>query len=306
MNALPFEYCGWSKQGTAIWSKGFPKMFGLATIQNIRDIQQAILPSDAAALEGMIFSLKKEGEPFTLNVTTNDNDRTLTLYGRQGCDLDGFDNYDVLWVEDTTMFKNEQDELFSSLADLQKDIHEYRVVLDNLPQSVWITDDSGKLEWCNKMYEQTVQKERDNLIGEDDIFNPILTDPKKISVMEMARQAWSTNEIEASTGRLIVNGKRRLMDVHIAPSKKEQFMLKYSSFMKYMHHLSTIALEKIEGELPINSIPQDAFRMMAMMVPQHIEITSLAPRIEIKDKFRRQSSCDERMPAVSAVSHPLM
>ena len=68
----------------------------------------------------------------------------------------------------------------------------------------------------------------------------------------------------------------------------------------------TIALEKIEGELPINSIPQDAFRMMAMMVPQHIEITSLAPRIEIKDKFRRQSSCDERMPAVSAVSHPLM
>ncbi len=225
MNALPFEYCGWSKQGTAIWSKGFPKMFGLATIQNIRDIQQAILPSDAAALEGMIFSLKKEGEPFTLNVTTNDNDRTLTLYGRQGCDLDGFDNYDVLWVEDTTMFKNEQDELFSSLADLQKDIHEYRVVLDNLPQSVWITDDSGKLEWCNKMYEQTVQKERDNLIGEDDIFNPILTDPKKISVMEMARQAWSTNEIEASTGRLIVNGKRRLMDVHIAPSKKEQFIV---------------------------------------------------------------------------------
>ena len=27
-------------------------------------------------------------------------------------------------------------------------------------------------------------------------------------------------------------------------SKKEQFMLKYSSFMKYMHKLSTIALEK--------------------------------------------------------------
>ena len=27
-------------------------------------------------------------------------------------------------------------------------------------------------------------------------------------------------------------------------SKKEQFMLKYSSFMKYMHHLSTIALKK--------------------------------------------------------------
>lgn len=225
MNALPFEYCGWGKDGTAIWSKGFPKMFDLATIQNIRDIQQAILPSDAAALEGMIFSLKKDGEPFTLTVQTTQNDRTLTLFGRQGKDLDGFDNYDVLWVEDTTMFKHEQDELFSSLADLQKDIHEYRTVLDHLPQSVWITDEAGKIEWCNKVYEELAHNERDNLIGEQDNFNPILTDPRKISVTEMARNAWDANEPDTCPGRIITNGKRRLMDVHVVPAKKEQFIV---------------------------------------------------------------------------------
>lgn len=225
MNALPLEYCGWGTDGTAFWSKGFPRLFDLATIQNIRDIQQAILPSDAAALEGMIFALKKDGEPFTLTVQTTEHNRSLTLYGRQGTDLDGMDDYDVLWVEDTTMANHEREETLASLDNLRKDIHEYRTVLDNLPLSVWITDDAGKLQWCNAMYERLVQAERDTLINEDDQFKPILTESHKISVQEMARQSMEAQEADTSTGRMIIDGKRRLLDIHITPAAKEQFIV---------------------------------------------------------------------------------
>jgi len=32
MNALPFEYCGWNGQGITVWSRDFPKLFGLASV----------------------------------------------------------------------------------------------------------------------------------------------------------------------------------------------------------------------------------------------------------------------------------
>lgn len=225
MNALPFEYCGWGKSGTAIWSRGFPKMFGLATIQNIRDIQQAILPSDAAALEGMIFALKKDGEPFTLKVQTTETSKTLSLYGRQGVDLDGVDNYDVLWVEDTTLSKNAQDELLSSLGELEKNVQDYQTVLDHLPQSVWVTNDNNKIEWCNATYSRLMQLDRDHLIGSDDTFNPILTESHKIAVQEMAKKALDSGDADTSTGRLIIDGKRRLMDIHVTPAKKRDIVV---------------------------------------------------------------------------------
>ena len=225
MDALPFEYCGWGANGTAIWSRGFPKIFGLATIQNIRDIQQAIFPSDAAALEGMIFALKKDGEPFSLTVKTHEDNRILTLHGMQGKDLDGIEAYDVLWVEDTTLANNEQEEVFASLVDLQNDIHEYRTVLDHLPQSVWITDENSKIKWCNKNYAQIMENDREALVGDYDKFHPILIDSHKISAPEMARKALTSNEADSSKGRLIINGKRTLLDIHVVPAMKEEFVV---------------------------------------------------------------------------------
>jgi PAS domain S-box-containing protein len=225
MDALPFEYCGWSPQKPAMWSRGFPDLFNLTSIQSVRDIQTAILPSDAAALEGMIFTLQKDQEPFTLRVKTADMQRVITLHGMKGQDLDGIESYDVLWAEDSTIAQNNRDDVDERIQKLEKDIHQYRTLLDHLPQSIWVTNDDQKIEWCNEAYEKMVDSQRKNIIGVAEKFNPILTDSYKISVAEMAKNALTTGDADDSTGRVIVNGKRRLMDVYVSPVESENFVV---------------------------------------------------------------------------------
>ncbi len=226
MDALPFEYCGWNNgTGVTVWSRHFPKLFGLASITTIRDIQTAILPSDAAALEGMIFALKKDHEPFTLNVKTSETQRIITLHGMSGQDLDGLESYDVLWAEDTTIKQNDADDITDNLQKLEKDIHQYRILLDHLPQSIWATDDDNKILWCNTQYTKLVEKDRDTLIGLEEAFNPILSEAQKLSVSEMAKNALNVDEPDHSTGRIILKGKRKLMDIHVIPDTDNNFVV---------------------------------------------------------------------------------
>jgi len=223
MDALPFEYCGWNANGAVSWSRKFPHLFGLTSIQNIRDIQTAILPSDAAALEGMIFALKKDGDPFTLSVRTTDTDRTITLHGGSGKDLDGTESYDILWAEDTTIAQNEMDEQGDNLQKLERDIHQYRTVLNHLPQSVWVMDGDQRIKWCNQTYRDIVQKEQGDIINNGDTFQAVLTDVKKLSITEMAKNALNFNNPDEATARLVTDGKRRLLDIHVIPDMDENF-----------------------------------------------------------------------------------
>lgn len=225
MNALPFEYCGWNGQGVVVWSKDFPKLFDITTIQDVRDIQTAILPSDAAALEGMIFSLKQDNEPFSLSVKTLDKGRTITLHGMSGKDLDGLESYDVLWAEDTTIKQNNSDETVDYLKKLEMDVLQYRSLLDHLPQSIWVTDTENKILWCNEEYTKIVDDKRDDLLEMIDKFNPILSEASKMSVNEMAIKSFDTGEVEHSTGRIIVKGKRKLMDIHVIPDIPNKFIV---------------------------------------------------------------------------------
>lgn len=223
MDALPFEYCGWNTAGMVVWSHDFPNLFGLNSIQNIRDIQTAIYPSDAAALEGMIFALKKNDEPFTLSVKTQQDDRIITLHGHSGHDLDGIESYDVLWAEDTTIRHHEITEKSEKMDEMLHDIHYYQTILDMLPNVIWVDDDTQKIEWCNQQYVALNGGDRAKLIGHDDNFHPIVTDSSKISVTEMAKNALNTGDADNVNGRIIIDGKRRLMDIHVIPDADHNF-----------------------------------------------------------------------------------
>jgi len=228
MHALPFEYCGWNAAGQVSWSRNFPALFGLNSITTVRDIQGAIMPSDAAALEGMIFTLKKDGEPFSLTVKTTEDHRMITLHGQNGHDLDGIEFYDVLWAEDTTLKHHEQDEMAETITDLKKQADRYRLCLNHLPQAVWMTNDAAQVQWCNARYAEIFGQDRDEIIGRDDRFNLILRDAEKISVTEMAKNALQTGDPDHSVGRLIVEGKRTLQDLHVIPEPSGRYVVQSS------------------------------------------------------------------------------
>ena len=208
----------------AIWSRGFPDLFGMNSIQSIRDIQTTILPSDAAALEGMIFALQKDNEPFSLSVRVSNSQKTITLHGMKGQDLDGVEQYDVLWAEDTTLERNALDDKDDILQELEKNITRYRSIFDHLPQAIWVTNEKQQVQCCNKVYEDLVGKERKEILDQSDGFQPILSDAYKVSVQEMSKSALDSGDSDSSTGRVILNGKRHLMDIYVSPNQDNEFV----------------------------------------------------------------------------------
>lgn len=226
MDALPFEYCGWGEGGKAHWSRNFPALFGLNSVHNIRDIQQAIVPSDAAALEGMIYTLLKEDEPFTLKVKTIKHDKILTLHGAKGVDIKGGTTFDVLWVEDTTLAHNASEDLNDHLEKLKNDVRQYRTALDMLPQSVWITDDDDKkLQWCNSAFEKMNQKSRADMLGQVIEFQAKPLDQQEVSVAAIIDNAIKNNASAEFQARTIIDGKRHMSSIAIHPNKKERFVI---------------------------------------------------------------------------------
>lgn len=225
MDALPFEYCGWSTNGIAIWSRKFPQLFGLASIQNVRDIQSAILPSDAAALEGMIYRLQQENEPFTLSVKIAESGKTITLHGMKGRDLDGIEGYDVLWAEDTTQQQNKRDDLNDTLVKLRKDVEQHRTLLNLLPQSIWVTDFDQNLSWCNDTYRKITGETLEEALGEPPRFKALPLDKDKISLDEMTRKCAQSGENASTQARVIIDGKRRLADIHLLPHTQAGFVV---------------------------------------------------------------------------------
>lgn len=230
MDALPFEYCGWNKHGMAHWSRGFPKLFGLNSIQTIRDIQQAILPSDAAALEGMVYRLQKENEPFTLVIKTQQDGKSVTLHGMRGFDLDRIDPYDVLWAEDTTARQNDRDDLDDTMRQIKDEARLYRTVLDMLADPIWIADDANRhITWCNTAYEKLAGQTLESVLHHPAAIKAKFLDPAVGSLDQLAEKALHTAEEVAASARVIQDGKRRLIAMRCVPTPDNRHLVGIAS-----------------------------------------------------------------------------
>ena len=64
--AFPGEYCGFNPDGSLAYSKGFLELLNLRKITGITDIQHALRPGDAAALENCYIHLKEQRQKFVL------------------------------------------------------------------------------------------------------------------------------------------------------------------------------------------------------------------------------------------------
>lgn len=224
IDALPLEYCGWNKAGVAHWSRGFPELFGLKSIQTIRDIQNAIPPSDAAALEGMIWRLQKEGEAFALSVRTNEEERILLLRGEKGMDLNGFENFEVIWAEDTTEVHNKSEDINDMLIKYRNDVEQHRALLNALSQPLWVTDhDEQTINWCNKAFAKLFDQSSEDIEQQNVGMLSSLLDKSKVSLPDLLTQVEKSNTPETVRSRMIIGGQRRVAAIELIPQKSEHF-----------------------------------------------------------------------------------
>lgn len=206
--AAPMPYCGWSSVGATAASDDLLSLLGREGIHRFDDIEAALAPGDAAALNGLFARLRSDGEAFTLSVRTAEGERRLRIIGRRGQALHDDEFFDVLWFEDVTGAEIERQEQMRKLVAGTRFQGELATMLDMLPIPVWLRRPDDRLGWVNRAYaaaleiDQTEAVERQVELG----HGAVESDGKAL-----AQSARRLGRAQSESHHVVVAGERRLM-----------------------------------------------------------------------------------------------
>lgn len=220
LGAFPGEYCGFNPDGSLAYSKGFMALLNLKKISGISDIQHALRPGDAAALETCYIRLKEDRQNFVLKAQTLDSMKILRLTGGTGTAISGTDQYDIIWVEDITATENELESKRAEQNRLEHEIKKYGAVLGAVTYPVWIYNPSGEVVWCNEAYAHILGVSPDNVLFEKK--EVLFTTPKRKGkvgkpVKILVEDALSSGQIQTEPKHVIIGGDRKMMNVTLIP-----------------------------------------------------------------------------------------
>lgn len=191
-------YCGFMPGEDPIWSADFTAMLGIKGVRRLEDVQQAIQPADAAALEGLFIQLQDNQEPFILDCVAEETGACIRLHGRIGV-IEGHKTpYTVLWAQDISNDKDNYNDLSIEYDAHKKNSTTLNAVMDHLPTPVWAKDGADALIYCNKAYADWVKTSRSDAIAHNTSL-PLVVQKDSLSF--------------ENRGRIIIDGKRRIVDV---------------------------------------------------------------------------------------------
>mgnify|MGYP000004325916 CR=1 FL=1 len=218
--ALPLEYCGWGPGGSLIYSRGFTRLLGIDRLTSIHDIENALNPSDAAAVESLFLALTQNAESFSTQVRILSGEKILKISGARGRDLGGRDGYDIIWLQDVTPYALESDDLKSDLKSARDDRKKLQNALDAFPMPVWIADSLTDICWVNAAYAKALNKPASE-ITEAQVWLPLTfpgsTEEPSSKLKNLIRTARSARQAQSVRARLIVGGQRRVAEFCFLP-----------------------------------------------------------------------------------------
>ncbi len=217
LSTVPVEYCGWDQLGAMAVSPGFGLMMGIEKISTIEDVEAALSPGDAAALQGAFSRLKKYGENFEITVNTLSSRKTLKIFGKRGAVGDGSNVFSVIWLYDITEFANAAISSMESVTSVEKRKHELISSLNSFPFPMWIRNNDLDITWCNKNYTKLADESLASIIADQKELSVTDVDKKQINVRVMSQKAVANKNIQKSRGHKIVDGKRKLFELMEIP-----------------------------------------------------------------------------------------
>lgn len=221
LDAVPGEYCGFGADGTVAYSDGFLKLMGLAAIGSFHDLQSALLPGDAAALESLYPALHDQGHGFSIAVHHAASGRVMRLTGRQGKDLSGALRFNIIWAEDITVSQNKLDASEAERDQALKDRDRLQAALDMVSEPFWMRDHHGDLTWCNRAYARMMDATQATVIAEQRELpaKPVKRGgalPRPVG-RALAQEAMQAKSLAAGFAHVIVSGRRILLQVTERP-----------------------------------------------------------------------------------------
>lgn len=213
--AVPGDYCGFSHDGSVIFSPGFARALKLDKIATIEDIQNALSTSDAAALEGQFYDLQHKGRNFSIPVTLDDEERIFRLSGQKGQALEDTDSFEILWLEDITDQESEKKSIARHRDSAESETKRLQTAMDSLPQMMWIRDANFTIIWCNRAYADALGTTPATVIAEQKEI--AVTKGKGPKAKELAQKALAEGAGQNAQVHAIMNGKRRFINLSENP-----------------------------------------------------------------------------------------
>jgi signal transduction histidine kinase len=214
LTTVPMPWCGWSPDGARSCSPEFAMMLGGSECERLEDIENLLMPSDAAALHGAFSHLRRTGQGFHIQVTTSDGARILELTGSRGAGRHGHDPFDVLWARDITAATADLRQAGETRTTAMTEAAEMRAALNVVPLPVWLRHPDLSIAWCNSAYAKALETTPEAVVeSQRDLSSGIIGG----SGRELAGQALSSGIAQSETLHLVIGGSRRLIEVTEAP-----------------------------------------------------------------------------------------
>lgn len=225
LDAFPGEYCGLNKDGSVAYSEGFCALLDLENIRSIAEIQNALSPSDSAALEGMIDRLREHKIPFTITAKSLDNTKIFKFSGAQGTDIQGSEHYEVVWLEDITGQTQEQKDFAKQHETKESELAQVQIALNSIPRPLWLRDEEQNIVWCNATYTKYANMPADDVVT---VQKELASSPSKKKTASnkpqylppgktLAKKALKGGKAIDTKAHAILKGKRHLMRISEIP-----------------------------------------------------------------------------------------
>lgn len=217
LSAVPGEYCGFSSDGSVVYSPDFLTMMGLNQLETIYDIQNILSLSDSALFEGYFNRLQTEGDNFSIDVTSNNKKKYFNLSGSRGCAISGKEFFNIIWLKDITEEQSAEKERLENSEQAHQKTKIYQSALNDLPAPCWIIDQDHKITWCNNRYADLVGAKTEEVINDQKQVSLKAKNTKIKSLADLTKTVQETNRQQNITGHIIAGGKRYFVEINQAP-----------------------------------------------------------------------------------------
>ncbi|MBP7337611.1 MAG: sensor histidine kinase, partial [Niveispirillum sp.] len=213
LDASPDPWFAMGAGGDLAVAPGFGALLGVEQVRRLDEVEQALAPSDAAALHGSFRHLTDSGQPFQINVRLADGSKFFQASGRRGEGADGTVLH-VLWLRDITAQGQEQVRRQEQQCAQAAELDRARVLLSTLPVPLWRRGASLDLDWCNAAYAALL----------DSTPNDVLEARRELpggglfgGPRDLAQRVRDTGGAQSEERFLVVDGDRRLFELTEIP-----------------------------------------------------------------------------------------
>jgi len=265
LRAMPIEYCGWSSSETQALSHGFCEMLGTASLNSVEDIQECILPGDAEALDSLFSRLEEYQESFDLSVVLKKDKRVIKFFGTHGTVPEqNEETFNILWAQDISEFVKSALDKVEALDEAEKREKGFLEFLDALPFPLWSRNKNLDISWVNRAYTHVVNANREQVISKQVELSASKTGKKTPKTLKgtrtLGQEALKKQEVQAEHMHLVMDGSRRMVEIHETPLNKESTLGSLQDItrveeleaeLKYIVDANNEALEQLRTAIAI-------------------------------------------------------